>query len=63
MTEEEKKTIRYSKMRTTMLERHGADFYKRIGSTGGKNGDNRPFRNKDLALKAAKISAEVRKRK
>lgn len=58
-----KKQERYAKMKATILKKYGKDFYKSIGSTGGKNGDNRPFRDKEIASKAGKISAQVRKKK
>lgn len=51
-------------MRATILEKHGPDFYKNIGKKGGKNGNNRPFRDDpDLASRAGKISAVVRRNK
>ena len=62
MTEAElKKQEHYAKIRKTILERHGADFYSKIGKTGGTNSPQRTFVDKELARKAARKSAEVRR--
>jgi len=63
MTEKDKKQAqRYAKMKATMVERYGKDFYSKIGTKGGKNGDNRPFRNRDLASRAGRISGAKKKK-
>lgn len=61
-TPEQRKAERYAKVRKTMLERWGPDYYKKIGSKGAKNGRNRPFRDRPgLASIAGKKSAIVRR--
>lgn len=59
---------RYKKAQQTLIKRFGSiEAYKKhmasIGSRGGKNGDNRPFRDKKIAIKAAKASAISRGKK
>lgn len=45
------------------LTLHGADFYKRIGSIGGKNGHTGGFAsNRELAREAGRKGGKVSKR-
>lgn len=67
-TQEGKKAQRYARVRQTMIDKFGSEnawkaHMREIGSRGGKNGDNRPFRDKELAVSAANISAKVRAKK
>lgn len=64
----EKKRERYQKIRATMIKKFGSEeawkeFMRQNGSKGGKNGNNRPFRNREIAVKAAHASAIVRRKK
>lgn len=47
----------------TNLERHGKDFYRNIGSKGGRNGHTGGFyNNSELARKAGKIGGLISRR-
>lgn len=51
------------KARDRSLERHGADFYKRIGSIGGKRGTTGGFyANRELARIAGAKGGKVSRR-
>jgi general stress protein YciG len=52
------------KAKQTNIERHGADFYKKIGSIGGKIGTTGGFyANRELARIAGKKGGQISKRK
>ena len=64
MTAEEiKKKEHYAKIRKTILERHGADFYSKIGKRGGTNSPQRTFNDPEIARKAAGKSLDARRKK
>jgi general stress protein YciG len=47
----------------TNLEKHGADFYKRIGSKGGRNGHTGGFAaNRALAIIAGRKGGRISRR-
>lgn len=51
------------KARDTNYEKHGKDFYKKIGSKGGKKGHTGGFfANRELARKAGKKGGKISKR-
>lgn len=51
------------KTRNTNYEKHGKDFYKRIGAIGGRNGHSGGFAaNRELASRAGKIGGAISKR-
>ena len=51
------------KSRNTNLEKHGKDFYKRIGALGGKVGGKKGFAlNPELARKAGRKGGKISKR-
>lgn len=51
------------KARLTNIEKHGADFYQRIGRIGGKNGTTGGFAsNRELAREAGRIGGKKSKR-
>lgn len=63
----DKPLTRYEKMRQTMIKKHGSEeawknWMKEIASKGAKSGNNRPFRNKEIASKAGFISAKIRRK-
>lgn len=48
----------------TTIERHGLDFYKRIGSMGGKNGHTGGFAaNRELARTAGAKGGRISRRR
>lgn len=51
------------KARNTNYEKHGKDFYKKIGSKGGKKGHTGGFfANRELAIKAGRKGGKISKR-
>lgn len=51
------------KARDTNYEKHGKDFYKKIGSKGGKKGHTGGFfANRELAKKAGQKGGRISKR-
>lgn len=51
------------KARNTNYEKHGKDFYKRIGRKGGKKGHTGGFfANRELARKAGQKGGKISKR-
>jgi general stress protein YciG len=51
------------KARDTNYEKHGKDFYKKIGSKGGKKGHTGGFfSNRELAKKAGQKGGRISKR-
>ena len=51
------------KARDTNYEKHGKDFYKKIGSKGGKKGHTGGFfANRELARKAGQKGGRISKR-
>lgn len=51
------------KARDTNYEKHGKDFYKKIGSEGGKKGHTGGFfTNRELARKAGRKGGKISKR-
>ena len=51
------------KARDTNYEKHGKDFYKKIGSKGGKKSRTGGFfANRDLAIKAGRKGGKISKR-
>jgi uncharacterized protein len=51
------------KVRDSNLEKYGKDFYKRIGSKGGKNGHTGGFyANRELARSAGSKGGKLSKR-
>lgn len=51
------------KARATIISRHGADFYKRIGAIGGQNGHTGGFfADRELARRAGRIGGMRSKR-
>lgn len=51
------------KARNTNYEKHGKDFYKKIGSKGGKKGHTGGFfANRELARKAGRKGGKISKR-
>lgn len=53
-----------AKAAITNKERHGSDFYKKIGSKGGKNGNTGGFAaNRELARIAGRKGGQISKRR
>lgn len=46
----------------TNREKHGDNFYARIGAIGGKNGHTGGFKNRELASRAGRIGGMRSKR-
>lgn len=48
---------------TTNRQRHGADFYRRIGAKGGKKSRGGGFSDRELASRAGRIGGRVSRRR
>lgn len=57
------KKDRYARAVATTKAKYGDDFYSKNGKQGAANGNNRPFRDPEVAKRANLKSQEARKAK